>query len=190
MKPLATALAALLYFGTSSAFALDVGDKVPAFSAFDDSGKTWSFPQNQNKKILVVYFYPADLTRGCTAQACGFRDDMEALKGKGVEVVGVSGDTVKNHQLFKKVHHLNFTLLADDHGDVAKAFGVPVKKGGGPVRPKVDGKQVVLEPRGVATPRWTFVIDKEGQVVLKNTKVNAAEDSKAVLSAIDSMKKS
>src|SRR5581483_1290619 len=90
----------------------------------------WKSSDHVGKKILVVYFYPADLTSGCTKQACGFRDDMKKLTEKGVEVVGVSGDSVKNHQIFKKVHDLNFTLLADEDGSIAKKFGVPVGKGG------------------------------------------------------------
>ena len=67
---------------------------------------------------------------GCTAQACSFRDDMEKLADKGIEVVGVSGDTVKNHQAVQEGHKLNFTLLADDKGTVAKKYGVPVRAGG------------------------------------------------------------
>src|SRR5262249_18817362 len=106
-----------------------VGDKAPAFEATDDQGQAWKSGDHVGKKVLVVYFYPADLTGGCTKQACGFRDDMQKLADKGVEVVGVSGDSVKNHQLFKKVHNLNFTLLADEDGAIAQKFGVPITPG-------------------------------------------------------------
>src|SRR5215831_7176312 len=105
------------------------GDKAPVFESTDDQGKAWKSTAHVGKKILVIYFYTADLTGGCTRQACGFRDDMGKLAGKGALVVGVSGDSVKNHQLFKKVHKLKFTLLADEEGAVAKKFGVPVGKG-------------------------------------------------------------
>ncbi|HUE17705.1 MAG TPA: redoxin domain-containing protein, partial [Planctomycetaceae bacterium] len=85
-----------------------------------------------------------------------------------------------------EVHHLNFTLLADEKGEVAKAFGVPLAPGG-VVKHKIDGKVELLK-RGVTAARWTFVIDKEGKVVLKNTKVNAPNDSKAVIKAVESLK--
>lgn len=166
---------------------LKVGDKAPVFQAKDDAGKDWKSSDHVGKKIVVVYFYPADLTGGCTKQACGFRDDMQALSDKGVEVVGVSGDTVENHQLFKKIHSLNFTLLADDKGTVAKAFGVPLSEGK-TITPTIDGKQYTLT-RGVTAKRWTFVIDRDGKIALKNTEVKPAEDSKAVAEAVAKLKK-
>src|SRR5437016_4764214 len=91
---------------------LKVGDPAPTFTATDDQGKEWKSTEHVGKKVLVVYFYPADMTGGCTKQACGFRDDMKALSERGVEVVGISGDSAENHQFFKKYHNLNFTLLA------------------------------------------------------------------------------
>jgi peroxiredoxin Q/BCP len=160
-----------------------VGDPAPMFQATDDTGKTWKSSDHVGKKILVVYFYPADLTGGCTKQACGFRDDMTKLTGKGVEVVGVSGDAPKNHEIFKQVHKLNFTLLADEDGSVAKKFGVPVKPGGTFKTKDADGNPVELT-RGVTIQRWTFVIDKDGKIAYKNDKVNAAEDSKRIVEVI------
>jgi len=166
---------------------LKVGDKAPAFSAKDDTGKTWKSSDVVGKKIVVVYFYPADLTGGCTKQACGFRDDMKKLKEKGVVVVGVSGDSVRNHQLFKKVHELNFALLADEDGKVAKAFGVPVRKGKKSIKRKIDGKEETLT-RGVTASRWTYVINRNGEIAFKNTKVNAAGDSKAIMKVVATLK--
>src|SRR4051812_16814758 len=87
-----------------------VGDKAPAFQSTDENGQAWKSADHVGKKIVVLYFYPADFTGGCTAQACGFRDNIEAL-GKNVEVIGVSGDSAKNHAMFKKHHKLPFTLL-------------------------------------------------------------------------------
>ncbi len=165
---------------------LEVGDAAPAFTAKDDQGKGWKSTDYIGKKILVVYFYPADLTGGCTKQACGFRDDMKKLQGKDVEIIGVSGDSVRNHQLFKKVHDLNFTLLADEDGGVANKFGVPLRPGGS-IKRTIDGKEETLK-RGVTAARWTFVIDKKGKVVLKNTKVKAADDSKAILKLVNKLK--
>lgn len=164
---------------------LNVGDKAPEFHAPDDAGKTWKSSDHVGEKIVVVYFYPADLTGGCTKQACGFRDDLGQLKEKGVEVVGVSGDSVRNHQLFKKMYNLNFTLLADEQGDVARKFGVPVGEGGSIVR-EIDGKQETLT-RGVTAQRWTFVIDKDGKIAYKDTNVKAAEDSQAILKAVEAL---
>ncbi|QDT99737.1 peroxiredoxin [Gimesia aquarii] len=165
---------------------VDVGDSAPAFTATDDQGKGWKSTDYVGKKVLVVYFYPADLTGGCTKQACGFRDDMKKLQGKDVEVVGVSGDSARNHRLFKKEHDLNFTLLADEDGKVAKKFGVPLRPGG-TIKRTIDGKEESLT-RGVTAARWTFVIDKNGKVVMKNTKVKAADDSKAILKLVNNLK--
>jgi thioredoxin-dependent peroxiredoxin len=163
---------------------LKVGDSAPAFEAKDDQGNSWQSAEHVGKKIVVVYFYPADMTGGCTKQACAFRDDSQKLSDKGVEVVGVSGDSVGNHQVFKKSHNLNFTLLADENGAVAKKFGVPLGKGGTFKTKDGDGNAVELT-RGVTIQRWTFVIDKDGKIIHKNTKVNAAKDSQAILGLIE-----
>src|SRR6266851_5268897 len=108
---------------------LKVGDAAPSFSAKDDTGADWKSADHVGKKILVVYFYPASFTGGCTKQACAYRDNQKALNDAGAEVVGVSGDQVKNQEAFKKFHKLNFTLLADDKGEVGKAFGVATTPG-------------------------------------------------------------
>jgi peroxiredoxin Q/BCP len=161
-----------------------VGDPAPAFESTDDQGNTWKSSDHVGKKILVVYFYPADLTGGCTKQACSYRDDMSKLADKGVEVVGISGDSAKNHEVFKKVQKLNFTLLADEDGSVAKKFGVPVGKGGDFDTKDADGNPIKLK-RGVTAQRWTFVINKDGKVIYKNTDVKPAEDSKQILELIE-----
>lgn len=172
---IAVALAAL---AATEPKTLEVGDAVAEFTAVDDQGKPWKSSEHIGKKVVVIYFYPADMTGGCTAQACAFRDDMGELKKLGVEVVGVSGDSPENHRLFKEVHGLNFTLLADGQGKVAKLFGVPTRPGG-TFNTEVNGKPVSLTT-GIRTARWTFVIGPDGKVVYKNTKVKPAEDSKAV----------
>jgi thioredoxin-dependent peroxiredoxin len=187
------AAAALLLGMLSVGYAADavdlkVGDKAPSFEALDDTGKPWKSADHVGKKLIVVYFYPADMTGGCTKQACGFRDDLGKLADKGVEVVGVSGDSVRNHQLFKKAHDLNFALLADTEGKVAEAFGVPVVKGEKSVPAKIDGKDEVLV-RSITAKRWTFVIGKDGKIAAKNTEVNAAEDSKAIIDLVEKQTK-
>lgn len=162
---------------------VNVGDKAPEFSALDENGKEWKSAEHVGKKVVVVYFYPADMTGGCTKQACAFRDDLSKLKDLGVEVVGVSGDSVRNHQLFRKAHDLNFTLLADTEGKVAEAFGVPVTREEKSVKATIDGKEEVLT-RSVTAKRWTFVIGLDGKVLSKNTMVAAADDSKAVFEIV------
>ncbi|MBX9680201.1 MAG: peroxiredoxin [Gemmataceae bacterium] len=160
-----------------------VGDAAPKFHGVDENGKTWKSEDHVGKKVLVVYFYPADFTGGCTAQACGFRDDIENLNGKGVEVVGVSGDTAETHAAFKKHHKLPFTLLADDKGDIAKTFGVPVGKGG-KASFKDDGK-VTEFTRGVTISRYTVVIDKDGKVAAIDAVGKAGEDPKRVADIVN-----
>lgn len=164
-----------------------VGAKAPSFEATDDQGKLWKSADHVGKKIIVVYFYPADFTGGCTKQACAFRDDFAKLTDKGVEVVGISGDAPKTHEAFKKEYKLPFTLLSDEKGEIAKKFGVPVGKGGS-AKGKVDGKEVVFE-RGATIQRWTFVIGKDGTIVHLNNKVNAAEDSKQILEVVQKLHK-
>lgn len=167
----------------ATAAEVKVGDKAPEFQAKDDQGKTWKSSDHVGKKVIVVYFYPADFTGGCTKQACGFRDDFKALEGKDVMVIGVSGDTAETHAKFKKFHKLPFTLLADPKGEIAKAFGAPVRKGGS-VKRSPFGKEETFT-RGVTISRWTFVIDKDGKIAKVTKKVNAANDSKDILKFIE-----
>ncbi|MCK4923046.1 MAG: peroxiredoxin, partial [Bacteroidales bacterium] len=159
---------------------LNVGDLVKPFSAKSDNGDIWESTDVIGKKNLVVYFYPAAMTGGCTKQACAYRDSKDELSSLDAEVVGISGDEVKNLELFKSVHNLNFTLLSDADGNIANEFGVPVRKGEKSIEREVSGVQHILS-RDVTTARWTFIIDKKGKLVYKSTKVNAAEDSKAVV---------
>ncbi len=183
---------ALLALSLSPAWSADavdlkVGDAAPTFQAKDETGADWKSTDHVGKKVIVVYFYPADFTGGCTKQACGFRDDMAKLSSKDVEVVGVSGDSVKTHQLFKKAHELNFALLADGDGKVAEKFGVPVTLGEKTAKVSVDGKEESFV-RTATINRWTFVIDKKGKIAAKNTTVKAADDSKAILEVIEKLK--
>lgn len=168
------------------AAAIDVGDKAPEFQAKDDSGKTWKSSDHVGEDIVVVYFYPADMTGGCTAQACGYRDKMDGFKAKGVRVVGVSGDSVENHKVFKKAHDLNFALLADVDGKVAKAFGVPVSLGEKTVKKFIDGSETLLV-RTATAKRWTFVIDRNGKIAYKDSAVNAKQDPTKIEDVIKSL---
>jgi peroxiredoxin Q/BCP len=100
------------------------GDKAPLIQGQDQNGNTWKLADQIGKKVVLLYFYPKDDTPGCTKQACGLRDRMDALKSDNVEVVGVSFDSVESHKKFIEKHHLNFTLLADTDGKIADAYGV------------------------------------------------------------------
>ena len=111
---------------------------------------------------------------------------MKSFAEHDVEVIGVSGDTVKTQEAFKKHEKLPFALLADEKGDVAKAFGVPAGKGG-TIKKKIDDKEEEIT-RGVSIQRWTFVIGKDGKIAYKNPKVKPADDSKAVLDVILKLK--
>jgi peroxiredoxin Q/BCP len=153
---------------------LKVGDKAPAFEAKTDEGKTWKSADHVGKKTVVVYFYPKDMTPGCTKQACNYRDMQKDFAGKDVEIIGVSRDTVESHVEFKKKHNLNFTLLADPEGKITHAFGVAPMK----------------TPVGELASRWTFVIDRDGKIAYKNEKVDAAKDTETVLTIVDKLKKS
>lgn len=166
---------------------LKVGDRIESFQALDDQGKNWrSADALRRNQYLVVYFYPAAMTGGCTKQACAFRDHKDELKDLKAEVIGVSGDSVQNLQYFKKAHQLNFTLLADPDGAITKKFGVPLRDGGSITR-TVDGQEVTLT-RGVTTARWTFILDRKGKIVYKNSQVNAEMDSQEVIAFLQNPK--
>jgi len=167
---------------------LKVGDAAPKFFAQADDGSQWKSEDHVGKQVLVVYFYPADLTGGCTKQACKFRDDLSSLTDLGVEVIGVSGDTVENHKVFKDAHQLNYPLLADVKGEVARAFGVPVTLGEKSVTVKVNGKDVTLT-RLATAKRWTFVIDRDGKILYKNENVKPDQDSHEVAEVVRGLKK-
>ncbi len=159
---------------------LQVGDKVPGFEAIADDGSTWKIKNYLGDKFLVVYFYPAAMTGGCTAQACAYRDLSGELASQNAMVIGVSGDNAEGLKLFKEVHNLNFTLLSDESGAIARLFGVPTRDGGKVTR-EINGQNFDLL-RGSTASRWTFIIDKAGTVVYKNEQVTAAKDTEEVLS--------
>jgi thioredoxin-dependent peroxiredoxin len=158
---------------------LTVGDPAPVFETVDDQGKGWKAADHYGKKWVVLYFYPGDFTPGCTAQANAFRDAMNKLTDQGVEVVGVSGDSVKTHELFKKAQKLNFTLLSDEEAVLARQFGVPAGKGAEFKAKDADGNPIEIK-RATTLGRWTYVIGKDGKIAYKNTRVNPAADAKAI----------
>lgn len=164
---------------------LNIGDPAPTFQSITDQGKIWKSPDHIGDRLLVVFFYPAAMTGGCTAQACNFRDNRTRLTELGAEVVGISGDPVSNLELFRRATNLNFPLLSDSDGAIARLFGVPTRDGGTITR-EVEGNEYVLS-RDITTARWTFIIDTDGTIAYIDSEVNAAGDSEKVIAAIQQM---
>jgi peroxiredoxin Q/BCP len=157
-----------------------LGEKVQNFTALDQDGEKWNLKSDLKKSdYLVIYFYPVAFTGGCTAQACSYRDQKGELAAVGATVVGVSGDRPETLELFALEHALNFTMLSDEHGEVAKIFGVPYGEGGTITR-EIKGTNLDLT-RGATIQRWTFILDKDGTLIYKDTEVDAAADSGKVL---------
>ena len=125
---------------------LSVGDKAPDFSLNDQSGKTRSLRATKGK-VLVLFFYPKDDTPGCTIEACGFRDEYSSFSKYGVNVWGVSNDSLESHKDFSEKYNLPFPLLIDNENNLRKRYEVPS----------------IL---GVIPGRVTYVIDKSGEIRL------------------------
>ena len=161
---------------------LKVGNNVPDFEAMDDQENSWKLYDHLSVNYLVIYFYPAAFTGGCTTQACSYRDLNAELAMMNASVVGISGDEAKNLALFKKEHNLNFTLLSDQSGEIAKIFGVTLNDGG-TIEREIGGQKLQLT-RGVTTSRWTFIIDGNGKLIYRDNNANASSDSQNVLEFI------
>ncbi len=184
MKVQILAFAILIFasFCISEQQGLSVGDNAPVFKASADDGSTWNIQDFLGKSYIVVYFYPAAMTGGCTKQACSYRDHRDDLLAAGVEVVGVSGDKVESLRLFKQAENLNFTLLSDEKGDIARAFGVPVGDGGTIKRTVGDTEHELV--REITTRRWTFIVGKNRKIIYINDSVDAENDTQEVLNFI------
>jgi thioredoxin-dependent peroxiredoxin len=181
MKTFLTILSflAMASFNASAQQSLSVGDKAPLFKAVADDGSTWDLSKQIGKDYIVLYFYPGAMTGGCTKQACAYRDKQSDLNSVDATVVGISGDKVENLKLFKKAENLNFTLLSDEKGDIARSFGVPVSDGS--TFKKTIGESEFEIVRDVTARRWTFIVDKSGKIIYKNDAVNAEKDSEEVI---------
>lgn len=103
---------------------LQAGDTAPPLDTLDHRGRHVVLDELLQRGPVVVYFYPRDQTRGCTAQACAFRDASAQLAELGCEVIGVSYDSLDSHRAFAELHHLPFSLVADGDHALAKAYGV------------------------------------------------------------------
>lgn len=186
IKPFILACCILVSATLSAQESLSVGERAPLFKATADDGSTWNISDYIGSHNIVVYFYPAAMTSGCTAQACSYRDHIDDLTSADAIVVGISADKIESLKLFKQAENLNFPLLSDETGSIARSFGVPVGQGGSITR-AVGGTEHILI-RDVSLRRWTFVVGKDGTIIYKNDAVNPGQDSEEVLSFLNSLK--
>ena len=127
---------------------LQIGDSAPDFTTETDEGKSVSLKDYQGKRV-VLYFYPADDTPGCTIQACSFRDNYVNIEERNAVVLGVSPDGVGSHQKFKTKYDLPFTLLVDEDHAITEAYGAWGEKTNfGKTKMGVIRSQVVLDETG------------------------------------------
>ena len=149
---------------------LEVGTKAPDFNLPDQNGNMHSLSEYKGKK-LILYFYPKDSTPGCTKQACGFSERYPLFVEKGVEIVGISKDSVASHKKFEEKNGLGFTILSDTELAAINAYDVWHKK-------KMAGREYM----GVV--RTTYLIDEEGIIIRANDKVKAEKDPENILSEV------
>ena len=144
---------------------LNIGDRAPDFTLKDKNGKDVTLSDFKGKRV-VLYFYPKDNTPGCTRQACAFAGAYEEFQKRGVEVIGISRDSVESHIKFAEKYNLPFRILSDPTLDVINAYGVWQEK-------KLYGKV------SFGVVRTTFIIDENGIITKVMPKVkpdtNAAE---------------
>lgn len=145
-----------------------VRDKAPDFTLSSQRGERVTLSQFFGKKNIVLYFYPKDETRGCTREACEFRDKYEVFKDLGAEVIGISSDDVESHESFAIRHNLPFILLSDKDKNVRKLYGVP-------------------STFGVIPGRVTYIIDKAG--IVKHIFSSQFQPQKHIRESIDVLKK-
>ena len=128
----------------------EIGKPAPEFVLPTDGGGRLRLKDLRGKKV-VLYFYPKDMTSGCTIEACAFRDRMPELAKAGIAVIGVSRDSVASHDKFKKKYELPFTLASDEEGKVTEAYGTWVQK-------SMYGRKYM------GIERTTFLVDEKGVI--------------------------
>ena len=146
-----------------------VGAKVPAFSAKTTDGESWKLADADGRKV-VLYFYPKDMTSGCTVQARGFRDAAADFKKAKTVVIGVSRDSCASHAKFRDKESLNFELLSDADEKLCKLFDVIKEK-------NMYGRKVL------GIERSTFLIDAAGRLAREWRKVKVTGHAEEVLEA-------
>ena len=147
---------------------LSVGDTAPDFTSVNQDGKTLSLADYKGSKF-VIYFYPRDMTPGCTSQACNLTENFDELSAHGIKILGVSPDTPKKHLKFIAKYNIAFDLLADEDKSVHNAFGVWGQK-------KFMGK--IFD----GTHRTTFLVDENLKIVEIIAKPKVKDHANEVIS--------
>ena len=145
---------------------LSIGSVAPDFTLPDQNGALHSLSDYRGQKV-ILYFYPKDMTSGCTSQACSFRDLYPQIREKGAVVLGVSKDSVASHKRFEETHGLPFTLLSDCELEVIKAYDV--------LKPGKDGQP------SKSLIRSTYLIDENGVIIQAFGVVKAKENAGQML---------
>ena len=143
---------------------LSIGDKAPQFEAKTYEGKPLRLDDFSTKKLVVLYFYPRDNTPGCTKEACSMRDGMDGLNELGIQVLGVSTDSVKSHETFRDKYGLNFPLLSDKSKEIVKSYGVQSAFG--------------------TASRKSFLIDKDGVIRHIWNKIKTSDHANEVIDKV------
>lgn len=147
------------------------GMVAPDFSLKNEVGETVSLADFAGKKYVVLYFYPKDMTPGCTTQACDFRDAEKDFSELNAVILGVSADSEKQHTKFIEKHGLPFSLLVDEDHKISEVYGVWVEK-------KMYGKEFM------GIERSTFLIDPTGTIIKEWRKVKVPGHIQEVLETI------
>ena len=149
---------------------LEKGQPAPTFSLPDQDGNNVSLADKKGKWV-ILYFYPKDLTPGCTTEACNFQETLPDLQDLNAEVIGVSKDSVKSHRKFADKHNLQFTLLSSEDSDMVEQYGAWQEK-------SMYGKKYM----GIA--RITYIIDPEGKIAKVFPKVSPKQHHSEVYESL------
>jgi peroxiredoxin Q/BCP len=143
----------------------EIGDVAPDFEGSTSKGATIRLKDYLGKKNVVLYFYPRDDTRGCTIEACSFRDKLNSLRALWTEVVGVSVDSLESHRQFTEKNNLNFPLVSDRDKRISQMYGA-------------------LSEDGSKAERITFIIDRHGRIAKVFTEVDVTKHTDEVVAVI------
>lgn len=149
---------------------LGVADLAPDFTLTSNEGKKVSLKDYSGKKV-VLYFYPKDMTPGCTTEACSFRDNYSEIQKRGAVILGISADSIQSHQKFISKYELPFLLLSDENKEVSKEYDVWKQKS-------------FLGKKYYGIERSTFIIDEVGKIKAIFRKVKVAGHTEEVLRSI------
>jgi len=151
---------------------MEIGDKAPEVLGMDENGREIRLSDFKGKKV-VLYFYPKDMTSGCTTEACNLRDNIDALGAAGYAVVGASVDDAKSHQKFIAKHELPFPLIADTEKQLVETFGV-------------WGEKSMYGRKYFGTFRTTFIINEEGIVerIIGPKKIKTKDHANQILNGV------